>query len=97
MAEKITNKLSEINPENKEYFENNLNNLKTEIETAKNVFLNNIKDKKQSEFIIFHDAYNYLFLDLNIDSSKRVVFQKAVLSDPNSSEMKELIDEIKLH
>jgi len=97
MAEKIKDKLSEISPENKEYFENNLNSLKTELESAKNDFLNIVKDKNQSEFIIFHDAYNYLFIDLNIDSSKRIVFQKSVLSDPNSSEMKELIDEIKLH
>jgi len=97
MAEKITKKLIEINPENKEYFENNLNSLKIELESAKNDFLNIVKDKKQSEFIIFHDAYNYLFIDLNVDSNKRVVFQKSVLSDPNSSEMKELIDEIKLH
>ncbi|MDD3793533.1 MAG: metal ABC transporter substrate-binding protein [Candidatus Gracilibacteria bacterium] len=97
IAEKITKKLSEISPENKEYFENNLNNLKIELETVKNDFLTKINGKEQSEFIIFHDAYNYLFLDLGIDSSKKVVFQKTVLSDPNSAEMKELIDEIKLH
>lgn len=97
IAEKITKKLSEISPENKEYFENNLNNLKIELETVKNDFLTKINGKEQSEFIIFHDAYNYLFLDLWIDSSKKVVFQKTVLSDPNSAEMKELIDEIKLH
>jgi len=97
IAEKIKDKLSEISPKNREYFENNLNSLKIELESAKNDFLNTIKDKNQSEFIIFHDAYNYLFLDLNIDSSKKLIFQKAVLSDPNSSEMKELIDEIKLH
>jgi len=97
IAEKIKDKLSEINPENKTYFENNLNSLKIELESAKNDFLNIVKDKNQSEFIIFHDAYNYLFIDLNIDSSKKIVFQKNVLNDPNSSEMKELIDEIKLH
>jgi zinc transport system substrate-binding protein len=97
IAEKITKKLSEISPENKTYFENNLSSLKAELEKVKNDFLVKINGKKQSEFIIFHDAYNYLFDDLWIDSSKRVVFQKSVLNDPNGTEMKELIDEIKLH
>lgn len=97
IAEKITKKLSELSPENKVYFENNLDSLKVELEKVKNDFLVKINGKKQSEFIIFHDAYNYLFDDLWIDSSKRIVFQKSVLSDPNGALMKELIDEIKLH
>lgn len=97
IAEKITKKLSDLSPENKVYFENNLASLKVELEKVKNDFLVKINGKNQSEFIIFHDAYNYLFDDLWIDSSKRVVFQKSVLNDPNGAEMKELIDEIKLH
>lgn len=97
IAEKITKKLSEISPENKAYFENNLNIFQKEIETIKNDFNLKNKNKKIKEFIVFHDAYNYLFDDLWIDSNKKIVFQKNVLSDPNSNEMKELIDEIKLH
>lgn len=97
IAEKITKKLSEINPENKVYFENNLSSLKAELEQIKNDFLAKTNGKKQSEFIIFHDAYNYLFDDLWIESNKKIVFQKSVLNDPNGNQMKELIDEIKLH
>lgn len=97
IAEKITTKLSELSPDNKSYFENNLASLKDELEKVKNDFLIKTNGKNQSEFIIFHDAYNYLFDDLWIDSSKRVIFQKSVLDNPNSNEMKELIDEIKLH
>ncbi len=97
IAEKITEKLSNLNPENKAYYDNNLVSLKTELENIKNDFLSKTNSKKQSEFIIFHDAYNYLFDDLWIDSSKRIIFQKSVLDDPNSNEMKELIDEVKLH
>lgn len=97
IAEKIKNKLIELDPENKIYFENNLISFKKELQTAKNNFLSNTKNKNQIKFIIFHDAYNYLFNDVNIDSNKKLVFQENILAWPSSSKMKELIDEIKLH
>lgn len=97
IAEKIKNKLIELSPENKVYFENNYSTLKWQLKLIKTDFLAATKWKKAKEFIVFHDAYNYLFTELGIDSKSKIVFQKSVLSDPNSSEMKELIDEIKLH
>ncbi|NUJ98120.1 zinc ABC transporter substrate-binding protein [Candidatus Gracilibacteria bacterium] len=97
MAEKITKKLSELHPENKTYFENNLVSLREELKTIKDDFVATTQGKKVKEFIIFHDAYNYLFDELSIDMTKKLVFQKTVLSDPNSAEMKELIDAIKVH
>lgn len=97
IAEKIKNKLVEINPENKEYFEENFENFREELGLIKNDFIQLHSWKNIKEFIVFHDAYNYLFKELNIDNSKKLVFQENVLSDPNSSEVKELIDEIKLH
>lgn len=97
IAEKIKNKLIELSPENKVYFDNNYTTLKGQLKLAKTDFLAATKWKKAKEFIVFHDAYNYLFTELGIDSKSKIVFQKSVLSDPNSSEMKELIDEIKLH
>jgi len=53
-----------------------------------------IKGKKQADFIVFHDAYNYLFKELNIDNTKKHIFRSNVLSDPNSNDIKELIDKI---
>ncbi|NDK08585.1 zinc ABC transporter solute-binding protein [Candidatus Gracilibacteria bacterium] len=97
IAEKIKNKLIELSPENKVYFDNNYTTLKGQLKLAKTDFLAATKGKKAKEFIVFHDAYNYLFTELGIDSKSKIVFQKSVLSDPNSSEMKELVDEIKLH
>lgn len=97
IAEKIKNKLIELSPENKVYFDNNYTTLKGQLKLAKTDFLAATKWKKAKEFIVFHDAYNYLFTELGIDSKSKIVFQKSVLSDPNSSEMKELVDEIKLH
>lgn len=97
IAKNIENKLIKLYPENKDYFENNYKNLENELLSEKQNFLDNITGKTQSEFIVFHDAYNYLFKELAIDSSKKLVFQTNILSDPDSAEMKKFIDEITLH
>lgn len=94
IAKNIENKLIELNPENKDIFETNYKNFETELSSVKQSFFDSILDKTQDEFVVFHDAYNYLFNELNIDSSKKLVFRTSVLSDPSSAEMKELIDEI---
>lgn len=95
IAKNIEAKLIELNPENKDYFESNYKNFEAELLTVKQYFFDITLDKTQDEFVVFHDAYNYLFNELNIDSSKKLVFRSNVLSDPSSAEMKELIDEIK--
>lgn len=97
IATKIKEKLIELSPENKSYFEANYTNFESDLRKVKQQFSNNIWWKDVKEFIVFHDAYNYLFDELLIDTTKKLVFQKSVLNDPKSSEMKELIDEIKLH
>lgn len=97
IAQKITQKLTQMNAENSEYFENNLESFNQELEEIKNNFLEEFGEKDVKEFIIFHDAFNYLFEELNIDNQNKIVFQKNVLSSPNSNEMKELIDEIQNH
>ncbi len=94
IATKIKNKLSEISPENKEYFETNLKKFSDELNKIKKDFLEDFSWKKQKEFIIFHDSYNYLFKELGIDDDKKLVFRKSVISEPDSEDMKRLIDEI---
>gem|GEM_PF-1779148 len=84
-----------MRPEQKTYFENNLLSFKNELNLEKDNFIKETKEKNMKDFIIFHDAYNYLFTELNLDISKKHVFQKNVLSDPNSIEMKDLLDDIK--
>jgi zinc transport system substrate-binding protein len=60
----------------------------------KNNFLNHIKDKKQSNFIIFHDAYNYLFNEFNINHDKILILSETAGREPSVAEMKEIIDSI---
>lgn len=96
IATKIAWELSILRPEQKTYFENNLTNFKNELNLLKDNFIKETKEKNMKDFIIFHDAYNYLFTELNLDISKKHIFQKNVLSDPNSIEMKDLLDNIKI-
>ncbi|MDQ7022709.1 MAG: metal ABC transporter substrate-binding protein [Candidatus Gracilibacteria bacterium] len=95
IAEKITKKLTEIKPEYKNIFEENLVKFNKKLDDLKINFEEKIKGKKQTKFIIFHNSYNYLFRDLNIDQENKLIFRKNILSEPNSQEMKELIDNIK--
>lgn len=97
IAEKIKNKLSEIKSEKKEIFQKNYEDFVKEIDILTWDFLSKNKGKKIWNFIVFHDAYNYLFLDLNISNEKKLVFKSNILSDSNSSEMKYLQDKIKEH
>jgi len=95
MAENISKKLTELEPKYKDIFEKNLLSFNKELDDLKSNFEEKVKWKKQSKFIIFHNAYNYLFKDLGIDEENKLVFRKNVLSEPNSVEMKKLIDNIK--
>ena len=97
IAKSIENKLSELQPKNTYKFAENYTNLENELLSMKQNFLNSVAWKTQAEFIVFHDAYSYLFAELSIDNSKKLVFRTNVLSDPNSAEMKEIIDEITIH
>ncbi|MCP4523739.1 MAG: zinc ABC transporter substrate-binding protein [Candidatus Gracilibacteria bacterium] len=97
IAQNIQNKLSELQPEHRLLFQKNYNNFETELTSLREDFLGSTKGKTQPEFIVFHDAYNYLFEELAIDQKKKLVFRTNILSDPNSTEMKEIIDEITNH
>jgi len=95
IAKSILDQLANISPKNKEVFEKNLELFKLELDTIKKEFEEKRKDKKESDFIVFHDAYNYLFSEFNIKKENKHIFRKNILNEPNSSEMKKLIDEIK--
>ena len=94
IAEEITQKLSTLRPDKKLYFETNLESFKTELSATKNEFILTHTGMTVQKFIIFHDAYNYFFQELGIPNDQKIVFQKTVLSDPNSNEMKAMIDQI---
>lgn len=97
IAEKITEILSKKDPENKVVFEQNLTDFKAKAEKIKNNFVKNTENKKLNNFVIFHEAYGYLFHEMNIDVSKVVVLQETAGRETSVNEMKHIIDEIKEH
>ncbi len=97
IAGKIKDFLVKITPENKETLKKNYKNFIKSVDKKVNDFKEKTKWKKQKYFIVFHDAYNYLFRDLGINSEKKLVFRKSVLNEPNSKNMQDLIEEIKEH
>lgn len=97
IAKKITDYLSKIDTKNKATFEKNYSDFVANIDSNLSDFQKETSSKQQQYFIVFHDAHNYLLKDLGIDTNKKLVFRKSVLNEPNSNDMKELIDEIKEH
>lgn len=97
IANHIKDKLIEIDNKNSTYYKNNFERFSRELNQIKNDYLGKHDWLEQKEFLVFHDAYNYLFEELNINENKKLIFQKNVLSDPNSKNMKKLIDEIRNH
>lgn len=97
IAQTITKELSDLKPSKKEFFEKQYEMFAWELEKVFSEFKASVKEKKQKEFIVFHDAYNYLFHDLGINQEKKLVFRENVMSQPDSADMKELTDKVKLH
>ena len=97
IAGKVTQILSEKNPENKIYFEKNLEDFKKKSEEIKNNFSKKTENKQLNNFVIFHEAYGYLFQEMNIDETKVIVLQETAGRETSVSEMKHIVDEITEH
>lgn len=97
IAEKVRDELSLILPEQAELFATNTEIFKSELETIYNDFSENTSGKIPREFIVFHDAYNYLIQSAGIDMNLKVPFSENVLHETGTAHMAELIQEIELH
>ena len=97
IAKKIQEELSKIQPSQADNFEINYNRFEAEIVKVFSDFDTLVEGKNQKEFIVFHDAYNYLLFDAGIDLEKKLIFRSNVMANPGSADMKELTDEVKLH
>jgi zinc transport system substrate-binding protein len=95
IAQKVRDELSTISPENKELFQANYTKFEQELKMLDDNFAIQIKGKTANNFIIFHDAYGYLFADLGIDKSRALLFQKNITGSQNPAELQEFIDAIK--
>lgn len=92
--EKIKDKLILLSEENKNYFEENFESFKTSLEATKNDFITKNDSKEVSPFIVFHDAYNYLFEELGVEEWYKYVLKPNVLSEMSIKDNKDLRDNI---
>lgn len=97
ISEKIRDQLSLIIPEHSDYFAENTKIFLREVELVYKDFVEKNAEKTAREFIVFHDAYNYLMESLNIESNLKLPFSENVLHEAGTAHMAELIDEVELH
>lgn len=67
IAQKIREELSAILPEQAAYFSQNTEAFITELEQIYSDFEMQVTGKSPREFIVFHDAYNYLMQSVGMD------------------------------
>lgn len=97
IAEKVRDELSLILPDQGELFAENTEIFKTELTSLYADFAEKTAGKTPREFIVFHDAYNYLMQSAGIDSDLKVPFSENVLHETGTAHMVELIEEVELH
>lgn len=97
IAQDIRDELTKILPEQEQYFSENTQKFIAEIETLYSDFAAETKGKKPKEFIVFHDAYNYLMQSIGMDMNLKVPFSENVLHETGTAHLAELVQEIQLH
>lgn len=67
IAENIAEKLIEVNVDNKSIYENNLSDYKKALDDALSSNQEKMANLSKNEIITFHDAFNYLAREYNVD------------------------------
>ena len=97
IAQKIRDELSILLPEQSAMFEENTQTFIADLEKLYSDFETQTSGKTAKEFIVFHDAYNYLMQSVKMDMNLKVPFSQNVLHEAGTAHMVELIEEIELH
>lgn len=97
IAERIRDELSAISPEKSSYFNENTEIFRKNLEGIYQGFSEKNTWKTAKEFIVFHDAYNYLIESIGINPSLKIPFSENVLHETGTAHMAELIQEIEIH
>ncbi len=92
---RIKSELIKSSPENKDLFEKNYNNFIKELDLIVSNYKKNTLSLEQKDFIIYHDAYNYLFDSFWIEQWKKHIFQGIVWANNKIWDLKKLTHEIK--
>ncbi|MGB2111273.1 MAG: metal ABC transporter solute-binding protein, Zn/Mn family [Patescibacteria group bacterium] len=70
----------QIDPENTQFYENNVNRFITQADELKNNYQSTVSTQ---DFIIFHEAFNYLFNEFNISDKNVLVLEETAGREPS--------------
>lgn len=92
-AKNISKKLEEIDPDNKDYYDNNFKKIKGQFEEIDNKYTKLLKNKKNRKFLVDHEAFSYLARDYNLEQIALSSITSTSETDANT--MKKAIDFVK--
>lgn len=92
-AQNITDKLVEMDPDNKSYYEKNNEKIKKELEEIDNKYQDLLAKKKNRKFIVDHEAFSYLARDYKLDQIALTSITSTSETDANT--MKKAIDYVR--
>jgi len=93
IAKNINEALQKSNPQDKEYFEKNYQNLKDTLEKLNNQYINDLSNTKHKTFIVYHSAFNYVARDYGLNQEALVGADEEAEASP--SRIAEIINLIK--
>ena len=94
IAETMKDNFIVLDSENKDYYEQNYSDFLEKSKSIKNAHLKEIEWKTISHFVIFHEAYNYLFREFWIDDKYAVILEETAWREPSVADMKNILDTI---
>lgn len=92
-AKNIAEKLSEIDPENKDYYMGNFEKIKKELEEIDKEYEKKLENKENKKFLVDHEAFSYLARDYGLIQVPLTSITST--SETDAKTMKNAIDYVK--